>query len=106
MAVEITTNNVPRELFMPCNLPTEILKSEFDYIDLESDEAHTFRLFKYRGSWYDVQEFVCVNPDGDLTAWDGLQSETYFSGVLIKYPHDEFWHYDMDSVIVGSLFIN
>lgn len=110
--MKITTNNVPRDLLMPHELPAGIMESEFDYV---SDPTECgARFFKYRGAWYDVNEFThitrrakeCggfsqpVDGDSPIFAWDGIQTETYFSGIVIKIKFAD----DGERVIVGSVY--
>ena len=104
--MKITTNNQPRDLVSFHDLP-ENVQSDFDYI--EADAHHDLRLFKYRGAWHDVNEYVQiiarrdtyngwamqVDADSPLLKWDGIQSDTYFSGTVIKYGDD------CETVILG-----
>jgi hypothetical protein len=91
--VTITTNRVPRHLIALCEL-TEVEQALFDYY-IDAEESSTPRIFRYRGSLYDVHEFMRVTS-GDLKGWDGYHSETFFSGVVIKLVNDG------DEVVVGS----
>jgi hypothetical protein len=98
--MNIISNNVPRDLFMPHELPDGVMQSEFDYV--EHPEECGPRFFSYRGAWYDVNEFVriakrsnantgfahTVDGDSPMLAWDGIQTDTYFSGVLVRYVED------------------
>lgn len=100
MNFTITTNNVPRDLVYGYELtPKE--REEFDYYDTEELESHEF--VRYRGWIYDPSEFMAVPrntcaPDGieSLQQWDGYQSDSYFSGIVIRYV-DGF-----ERVIVGT----
>lgn len=96
--VKIYTNNRPRDLIAFCDL-TKKEQAEFDYI--EGEDQYSPRLVRYRGWVYDVNEFTSVpaalNPPmfGGLKAWQGYQSDSYFSGIVIRYTND------FESVIVG-----
>ena len=88
----IKTNHQFRNLIYGYEL-TDKERAEFDYID--DIDSHNF--FRYRGIVYDPDEFMripdCANQrlDPDLEpmlAWDGYQSDSYFSGVLVKYSDD------------------
>ncbi len=61
------------------------LRADFDWIDscqtLDWDEA-TF--LKYRGEFYCPQDMEHSSVPG----YDGIVTETYFSGVLFKYDSD------------------
>lgn len=107
--MQITTNNQPRNLISWYDL-TEKEQADFDYI-----EDGQFNGFRYKGQAYDLGEFVRILSrsqqnngyynsfahtcdDGDaMLEWSGVQSETYFSGILVKLVDDE-------SVIVGRYF--
>lgn len=106
MSLTIKTNNVPRPILNAWDL-TEKEKAEFDYIEFGEDCFNQF--FRYKGEVYDLGEFVRIeeyakrsNPwthttdDKDLLKWQGIQTDTYFSGIVIKYTDD------YESVIVGT----
>ena len=107
MDLTITTNNVPRDLLSGFDL-TDKERAEFDYIEDMGDAIDRF--FRYRGNVYDTQEFVRIelaskrsNPfclgvyeeDSPLLNWDGYQSDSYFSGIVLRYCED------YDRVVVG-----
>ena len=77
--------------------PYSKLRSEFDY--LTEDEFDQAEFFKYRGVWYCVGDFMQIDANStfDVKRWDGYSSDTYFSGVLMKYQYD-------GTVIVGTYF--
>jgi hypothetical protein len=86
--MKIKTNNVPRLLL--------------DFDQLTDDEREDLNWFepvnggdfvRYRGTVYRVDEFT-VAPEY-LKPWEGMQSETYFSGVLVRYT-------DRDHVVMGT----
>ena len=104
--MRIITNNKPRPLFSGYEL-TNAERRELDYIAPPDDvetwcEQHN-RFFRYRGNVYDIQEFTRivrqsdrVNPfehgvweeNSPLLNWDGIQTDSYFSGVVIRYVPD------------------
>jgi hypothetical protein len=102
--MQITTNNIPRFTIDGFDLsPNEL--AEFDY--LEDPAASTF--IRYKGQLYDLGEFMRV-PDGafglsninegqPVTCWEGYLSDTYFSGVLIRYADSS-----CESVVVGRYY--
>lgn len=110
--MKITTNNQPRALVAFHDLP-ENEKTGFDYI--EGEDRFYPRFFNYKNAWYDSGEFVRiierrdayngwahqVDNDSPLLAWHGIQTETHFSGVLIKQVSD----HDYESVIVGRYYV-
>ncbi len=99
-APEIITNGQPRNLIALCDLaPAEA--ADFDYI--KGEDVYSPRLFRYKGAVYDSNEFTApsreVPPERPfLAAWDGVQADTYFSGILIRYVDD------FERVIVGRYF--
>ncbi len=101
MTLTIRTNNKPRSVLSRWEL-TPMESAEFDY--LAPDEGSFFR---YRGQVYDLGEFcrviapgaACHHPtecaEPAFQGWHGYMSDSYFSGMLVKYVHD------CESVIVG-----
>jgi len=103
----ITTNNVPRDLLTFYDL-TEKERSDFDYVT--EDDQFSLRFFRYRGNAYDSSEFVRIVPrsrqvgwehgadeDSPLLAWDGIQTDSFFSAIVIRFAPDT----DYERVIVG-----
>jgi hypothetical protein len=88
MTYTITTNHQQRELLSLCELPASVA-AEFDYVT--EDDSYSPRFVKYRGEWYDVNDSQYAGglgfPD-ELKRWDGIQTESFFSGVLFKYSDD------------------
>lgn len=83
--MKIITDHKYRNLIYGYEL-TEKERAEFDYIEDIND--HNF--FRYKGWVYDPGEFIRVDhhlPDSFKT-WDGYQSDTFFSGILIRYSRD------------------
>ncbi len=106
--MNIVTNNHSREMINYYDLP-ESERTHFDYVD--EDERADYRFFKYRGSYYDSHEFIRiiarrdtyngwamqVDNDSPLLAWDGIQSDSYFSGIVVKHTNE-------DMIIVGHYY--
>ena len=98
----IKTNGHERELFAFCDL-AENEKSYFSYI--EGEDQFSPRLFRYRGVVYDTCEFMCT-PKCDparqelnqLSDWQGYRSDSFFSGVVIRYSED------FETVIAGTYY--
>lgn len=98
--LKITTNGQPRDLICYHDL-TEREQADFDYLD--SDEWYDARFFRYRDYVYDAHEFTVIAPTTllhypELAAWQGMQSDSFFSGVLLKHDND------FESVIVGTYY--
>lgn len=98
--MNITTNNVPRHTIDAWEL-TDTERAEFDYIDWPAIEAgnDSATFFRYQGQLYDTSDFMTTHGIGEPEAfarWDGYQSDSFFSGILIRYTDD------YESVIVGT----
>lgn len=96
MATTIKTNNRPRHIVYGYELTPKEQK-DFDYYD-NSEDFNSASFFRYRGHVYDLSQFMRVEGNMALLGWDGYSSDTYFSGVLVKYTDDP------DSVIVGMYY--
>ena len=97
MSLQIITNNQTRDLVALADLP-ESVQSDFDYIT--DDAIYDNRMFCYRGAWYDIGDMmqICGDHPSEFSNWHGYESETFFSGILVKLnPID-------DTVIVGRYF--
>jgi len=98
--MKITTNNVPRDVLNAWDLTDKELK-EFDYLDKFGNTgkaSHTF--FRYKGEVYDLGDFMIweslPNPfTQDDNKWEAYMSDTFFSGIVIRYVDD------YEAVIVG-----
>ena len=95
--MEIRTNNVSRILIDAYQL-TAKERQEFDYLNWkdidDGNDSATF--FRFKGQLYDMGEFMKA-PDS-MKPWDGVSSDSAFSGVLVKYTAD------FDRVIVAQYF--
>lgn len=111
--MEIITNNQPRNVLYWYEL-TDAERGELDYIE-EQEKQESFQGFRYKGCVYDLGEFVAIlsrdqqakaqnsfahtcENDDPLLNWQGISSESYFSGVVVKYINN------YESVIVGRYF--
>lgn len=100
MAINITTNNVPRDVVYRCELSAKE-SADFDY--LAPDEG-TF--FRYRGEVYYLGEFMLCPSDSEsvgnvannVPGWHGYQSNSFFSGIVIRYVDN------YERVIVGRYY--
>ena len=101
MALEITTNNHPRELLCRADLPAKAA-AYFDYVNEE--ESYSPRFVRYRGEWYDVEDTMSTRellPEcghHDLRGWHRYISDTFFSGVVFRYVDD------FERVICGRFY--
>ena len=104
MSDEITvkTNNVPRDVLDAHDL-TIVERNEFDYLDWSAIEQGTdsASFFRYKGEVYDLGEFCATsglpkfNP---LTRWDGYYSDSFFSGIVIRFCND------FEQIVVGHFY--
>ena len=100
--VTVITNHVPRDVIEAYE-PTVAERAEFDYLNWSAIEAgeDSASFFRYKGDTYDLGEFMAwtyapITPM--QAAWDGYRSDTFFSGMLVRYV-DEF-----ERVIVGRYY--
>ena len=79
----IITNNHKREIVYYWEL-TQAEKEEFDWI---KDNENDYTFFRYKGSTYCLSEFMRIenHSNADFMAWDGYSSDSFFSGILVKY---------------------
>ena len=75
----VTTNNHPRQFVNRCEVPAKVLADQFDYQD---PETVCDMFFKYRGTWYHVDQFMRLPGDHE---YDGVCSECAWTGVLLKF---------------------
>lgn len=104
--ITIKTNHHARPILQAYELTEKELK-EFDY--LEGDSLDQANFFRYRGTCYDLGQFVRIkhkgcmsfepfahfDHSGDLKGWDGIMTDSFFSGIVVKYTDDN------ESLIVG-----
>lgn len=93
--MKIKTNNVPRDLICFYDMPEGIERDYLDYI--EEEDRHSLRIVKYKGSYYDVNEFERTERIENLSKWDGYQSDSFFSGTVLRWaPGDDY-----EQVVMG-----
>ena len=77
--IKIVTNNKPRDLMCFHDIPSKF-QNDFDYV--KDDDRYSLRFFKYRGEWYDTNEFFDTPI---ISGWSIAQTESYFSAIYIKF---------------------
>lgn len=111
MAMQITTNNKPRELIYGYQLTAKQCQ-DFDYLgEYQSDDMQMAQFIRYREELYYLGDFVRIekagkrtnaftytDQDGTLSKWDGILTDSYFSGIVIKWADSDF-----ETVIVGRI---
>ena len=107
--MQIKTNNQARPVLYSYEL-TEKERQEFDYIEDIDNSDCCASFVRYKGHVYDLGEFVRLverskqvgfehgcEHGSPLLKWHGIMTESYFSGLLVRYA-DEY----CETVIVGS----
>ena len=87
--INIITNNKPRQLIYGYEL-TDKQKEDFDYIE----DIDSRKFVKYKNNIYVLSDFMGIKNNDSLKDWHGYNSDSAFSGTLIKCIDD-------DSVIMG-----
>lgn len=96
--ITIRTNNHWRELLHGFELDPKH-RSEFDY--LSDDEYESQNFIKYQDIVYSLDQFMrtdCLPQDNPLSKWGGYLSDSFFSGVVIRFSDD------LERVQVGTFF--
>jgi hypothetical protein len=106
----IKTNNVPRDVVEAYELTAEE-RAEFDYLDWAAiDEGRDSASFvRFKGELYDLGEFEAIDPQriathqgSELSAWHACRTDSYFSGLVIRFPpNDTDGEPDYERVVVG-----
>jgi hypothetical protein len=99
----IITNNVPRDVIDAWELTADE-RDEFDYLDWTAIEngEDSASFIRYKGELYDLGEFErWDNPASPTqgTTWDGMRSDTFFSGVLVRYADES-----CETVVIGRYY--
>lgn len=99
MSLTITTNNVPRNVIDAYEL-TPAERSDFDYLNWTEIEQGTdsATFFRFKGTLYDLGEFMHTGNMPEFTKWHGYQSDSFFSGILVRYTED------MEQVIIATYY--
>lgn len=113
--MKIVTNHNRRRILDASDLTVKEAEW-FDYLDWDKLEKgeDSASFFRYRGNVYDLGEFqrtteittqqTQIGQSNQFAQWDGYQSDSFFSGIVIKYYSDRnFDPYD-DFVIVGTYY--
>lgn len=92
--LRIVTNNQPR-LIINWDELTDAEREWFDYIDPEDQPGRDF--VRYKGQAYDLGDM----ERSTVAGWDIMHGDSYFSGVLFRYPREEWGGWDTDHIICG-----
>lgn len=102
---DIHTNS-PKGVFRMAIVPIvygwDLSPEELEEFDWLGQSAGGSAFFRYNGAVYHLSEFVRIVPQGAtggpfahydhtgaLKGWDGIATDSYFSGVVVKYIDDE-----------------
>jgi len=99
--LEIITNNHRREVVYGFEL-TDKERKKFDYYNDEQINELVF--FRYKGEVYELGEFMVTSGKLKKAGWDGFRSDSFFSGLAIRYPSDDEQR-DFDHVIVALVLV-
>ena len=91
--MKLKQNHVPRDIIMWYDL-TAAEQREFDWLDTD-DKRNEATFFRYKGVVYALSEFMSITPaiapHCQRPGWekfDGYHSDSFFSGVLVRYVED------------------
>jgi len=101
--MKITTNHNRLRILDSWDLTVKEAE-QFDYLDWDKlrEGTDSASFFRFKGEVYDLGEFqrITQNDYSEIKDWDGYLSDSYFSGMLVKYAKDEDNRDDM--VIVAT----
>jgi hypothetical protein len=91
--LKVITDNKPRDVLYWWEL-TDKERAEFDYLDTEERQSEA-SFVRYKGWVYHLGDFERLPDHAPKTPeyetmrkWDGYQSDSFYSGVLVKYVED------------------
>ena len=90
----------------------EQVRDDYDYL-FKDDALVTYtdvENFVYKGYVYCMDSFLWTkhpmwspNPPDWLKEWDGYLNDSFFSGIVIRYPKDDCGE-DTEHIIVGTFY--
>ena len=100
--VKIVTNNVPRDIVQAYEL-TEAERAGFDFIDWAGVEEGTdsAEFFRYRGQLYYLES---EGRPAFAPGWDGYLSDSFFSGILFRFPVED-GRPDYERIVIGRYYV-
>lgn len=101
--MKVITNNHRRDIVYWHEL-TDAEKTDFDWItDSDTMSTDGAEFFRYKGDVYCLSDFM--RDDGNhFPGWDGYTNDSFYSGVLVRYPIEDRGDIDSDHVIVGWFY--
>jgi hypothetical protein len=110
--MQIITNHHPRDVIDAWQLTADE-RAEFDYLDWPAieDGRDSASFVRYKGELIDLADIDGIPPTGaGLEGWDGYKSDSFFSGLVFRYPREDCYgrpladSLDTERVIVGRYF--
>ena len=83
--MQIKTNNRSYPILYWSDLSLKE-KKEFDY--LKDPEENGYMFFRYKKQVYSIESFLACTHE-EFKGWNGYHSDSFFSGILIKFNDDE-----------------
>jgi hypothetical protein len=106
--LKIITNRVPREVIDAWQLsPAE--REDFGYLPwdeiMAGEDSASF--VRFRGELYDLGDFMTTSDfdaSHDFRQYDGYVSDSFFSGVLVRYVHGNPDYEDYGYVVMATYY--
>ena len=91
--LNLVTNYHPREIKAWADLPLHVARDDFGYVT--GEDRWVNRFVQYKGEWYDVSDTESAIDELRARGFDGMVSQTYFSGVAFRrFTADGEFDYD------------
>ena len=102
--IKIISNYHVRDILYWYEL-TEKEKNDQDWVLSNENDPDEFQFFRFKGSIYPLSNFLYYpsmwgNKPEEFKDWDSYMSDSFFSGILIKFPDPDDWDYE-NGIIVG-----
>lgn len=104
MPLTVTTNHHRREVLDAWEL-TPAEREEFDYLDWKALEAgeDSASFFRYKGQLYDLSDMPMAPDALKALGWDGFASDTFWSGIAVRYFTEDGYETTGEYVVVGRV---
>jgi hypothetical protein len=103
----IVSNGVPRDVINWWEL-SEAEREEFNYIDWAEceDGRASAEFFRYKGNLYDLNDMERMGDRMPVCfeGWDNYLTDSFFSGIVIRFPRDDLGELIYEQVIVGRYY--
>lgn len=104
--IKIITNYHRRDVIDGWSL-TAKEREEFDYIDWAKIEAgeDSASFVRFKGELIDLSQMDGTASQEFFPGWDNYRSDSFFSGLLIRYARTDSGELDSELVIVGWYYV-